>query len=99
MGWWELRMRSKPARPVSSSAEARGRPFNAEIVRQADALAARYEIKVVAGGQGFLGTVTSLPTVFGCGASREAALGNAREHLKWALAYLIESGRTPVPDN
>lgn len=91
-------MSSKHAKPVVNSAEKRSRPFDVETVRQANALVARYEIRVEANRHGFVGTVNSLPTVFGCGASREAALSNARDHLKWALAYLIEAGRTPTPD-
>ena len=91
-------MSSKHAKSVINSAETRDRPFHAETVRQADALAPRYEIRVEADRHGFVGTVNSMPTVFGCGTSRDAALGSAREHLKWALAYLIETGRTPTPD-
>lgn len=91
-------MSSKHAKPVINSAETRSRPFDVETVRQAGALVPRYEIRVEAAQHGFVGTVNSMPTVFGCGRSRESALSNARDHLKWALAYLIETGRTPMPD-
>jgi hypothetical protein len=56
------------------------------------------KIHVERDSRGYIGTVTKLPTVFGFGTSRQAALDNARRHLKWALAYLIEAGRTPSPN-
>lgn len=92
-------MSSRHAKSATGSAETRTRPFDALIVGQADTLADRYEITVEANGSGFVGTVASLPTVFGCGTSRQAARDNARDHLKWALAYMIETGRTPTPDH
>jgi hypothetical protein len=41
-----------------------------------------------------LDTAADPPTAFGVGPSEAAALADARRHLTWALAYLIESGRT-----
>jgi hypothetical protein len=38
-----------------------------------------------------------MPTVFGFGPSEDAARPDARNHLKWALAYLIETGRARSP--
>jgi hypothetical protein len=67
------------------------------VVEQAQALAARYQIRLKRDSRGYVGTVTKLPTVFGFGTSEKAALADTRRHLKWALAYLIEAGRTPLP--
>jgi hypothetical protein len=70
------------------------------LVAQAEELAGRYQIQVRQDGPGaFVGTVSRLPTVFGCGASESAAVVKTREMLKWALAYLLERDRTlPAPD-
>jgi predicted RNase H-like HicB family nuclease len=71
------------------------------VVARAEELATRYQIRVRKDGpSAFVGTVNALPTVFGCGTSKAAALEKTRELLKWALAYLLEKGRTPpAPDS
>lgn len=90
-------MSNKHEKSVMRSEEARDRPFDPEVVEQAQSLAAQYHISVARNENGFLGTVSEMPTVFGCGLSEDAALRTTRDHLKWALAYLIETGRTPSP--
>ena len=80
-----------------SSAEARNRPFDPKVVEQARALAARYHIHVDQDGPTFVGTVAEFPGVLGSGPSKAAALDATRDLLKWAVAYLIETGRTPSP--
>jgi predicted RNase H-like HicB family nuclease len=82
---------------AANSGESRDRPFDAQVVEQARALAAHYQIRVERHSRGYLGKVVDLPTIFGFGTSEDAALRTTREHLKWALAYLIETGRTPSP--
>jgi hypothetical protein len=67
------------------------------VLERAQALAAHYDIRVTRNSRGFIGTVTDLPTVFGIGTSAKSARSDARRHLKWAIAYLIEAGRTPSP--
>ena len=84
---------------AASSGETRDRPFDAQVVEQAQALAAHYQIRVERDSRGYVGKVVNLPTVFGFGMSEEAAKCTARDHLKWALAYLIEEGRTPSPSD
>ena len=85
------------ARNVTNFAEERDRPFDPLVVEQATVLAARYHIDVADDSGGFVGTVTGFSTVRGFGPSRAAALSTTRDLLKWVLAYLIESGRTPSP--
>ena len=76
---------------------ARDRPFDPQLVERAHELSARYEIRVAPDGQaGYVGRVTEMPTVFGCGRTDAEALSATRELLKWALAYLIEQNR-PLP--
>ena len=90
-------MSNRRVKSAARSEANRDRPFDAHVVEQAQALAARYEIRVERDSRGYVGTVTELPTVFGFGTSQKAARTDARRHLKWALAYLIETGRTPSP--
>ena len=82
---------------AANSGETRDRPFDALVIEQAQFLAAKYQIRVERDGRGFIGKVVELPSVFGFGMTEEAALSVARNHLKWALAYLIETNRTPSP--
>jgi hypothetical protein len=84
-------------RNVESCQETRDRPFDPKVVKQAQALAARYHIDIRRAADGYTGTVVELPTVFGYGPSEDAATSTTRELLKWALAYLIETGRAPTP--
>jgi predicted RNase H-like HicB family nuclease len=65
------------------------------VVARAVDLAAQYRVDVREDSNGFVGTVVAMPTVFGCGASRDAAVNQTRELLKWAIAYLLDTGRTP----
>ena len=90
-------MSNRHAKSAASSGTNRDRPFDPRVVEQAQALAARYEVRVERDSRGYVGTVTELPTVFGFGTSEEAARSDTRRHLRWALAYLIETGRTPCP--
>jgi predicted RNase H-like HicB family nuclease len=85
-------------RNVVSCEETRDQPFDPEVVTQAQALAARYHIDIRRVADGYTGTVTEFPTVFGHGPSEDAAMSTTRELLKWALAYLIETGRTPTAE-
>jgi len=85
-------------RNVVSYEETRDQPFDPEVVKQAQVLAARYHIDIRPVADGYTGTVMEFPTVFGHGPSEEAALSITRELLKWALAYLIETGRTPAAE-
>jgi predicted RNase H-like HicB family nuclease len=67
------------------------------VVERARELSARYEIHIARDGEsGYVGRVSELPTVFGCGATDAEALRATRELLQWALAYLIEQER-PLP--
>ena len=90
-------MSNRPAESAANSGANRDRPFDPHVVEQAESLAARYRIRVEPNCDGFVGTVTDMPTVFGYGPSEQAARSDARRHLMWALAYLIESGRHPSP--
>jgi predicted RNase H-like HicB family nuclease len=71
--------------------------FDPGIVEQAAALAARFPIQLRRDRNGYAGTVRELPSVLGYGQSKAAALDATRDLLKWALAYLIETGRAPTP--
>jgi predicted RNase H-like HicB family nuclease len=82
-----------------SATENRDRPFDGQVVEQAQNLAALYQVRIERDSRGYLGKVVDLPTIIGFGTSEETALRTTREHLKWALAYLIETGRTPSPSN
>ena len=86
-------MSNRHAESAATSTANRDRPFDPKVVERAAALVADYEICVKRDRRGYIGTVAKLPTVFGFGTSEAAALSDARLHLKWALAYLIEAGR------
>jgi predicted RNase H-like HicB family nuclease len=88
-------MSNRRVKSAARSGATRDRPFDPRVVERARALAARYEVHVERNPRGYVGTVTELPTVFGFGTSEAAARSDARRHLKWALAHLIETGRTP----
>jgi predicted RNase H-like HicB family nuclease len=77
--------------------DRRDRPIDPKVVAQAQALAARYRVATQQSGSGYVGTVAEFPSVLGHGASKEDAIVATRDLLKWAIAYLIESGRTPAP--
>jgi predicted RNase H-like HicB family nuclease len=77
------------------SAETRDRPFDPELIKRAQALAARYYINVRPEQEGFAGTVAEFPSVYGHGTSEAAALTATRDLLKWAIAFMLESGRKP----
>ena len=90
-------MSSMHAKGVVSSEVTRDRPFDPSVVEQAAVLAARYQIQIRRDQHGYAGTVPELPSVFGHGSSEAAALDTTRDLLKWAIAYLIESGHAPTP--
>ena len=98
---WHKIWRQLPLKSARKSTSDPDRPFDPQTVARAERLAGRYhiEIEVRQEPTGYVGTVAELPAVFGCGASREAAVGKTRELLKWAVAYLLEVGRTPPPPN
>ena len=77
--------------------ETRDRPFDPNVVEQAAALAARFHIRIRRDQHGYAGSVAELPSVFGHGKSKAAALDATRDLLKWAIAYLIEAGHPPMP--
>ena len=79
------------------SAETRDRPIDPDVVQRAGVLAARYRIHVGQMSGGYVGIVSDFPSVFGHGISEAAAVSTTRELLKWAIAYLIETGRAPTP--
>jgi hypothetical protein len=81
---------------VRNSGKAPDRSFDASVVARAEELAGLYHIDVKREGSApYVGRVVEMPTVFGCGGSRAAAAVETREMLKWALAYMLEKGRTP----
>ena len=82
---------------VVTSKEARDRSFEPAVLEQATGLAAQYTIQLRPDHGGFAGTVAAFPAVMGHGASRSAAVDTTRDLLKWAIAYLIETGRPPTP--
>jgi predicted RNase H-like HicB family nuclease len=88
-------MSNMPVRDAANSDQARDRPLDPAVVQQAAALAARYLIAVHSGQNGYVGTVEGFPSVLGHGTSEAAAITSTRELLKWAIAYLIDAGRTP----
>jgi hypothetical protein len=90
-------MSNRHVKSAVKSPANRDRPIDPRAVKRAHALAAKYEIRVERNARGYVGTVTDMPTVFGVGASQASARSDARHHLQWALAYLIEQGRAPSP--
>ena len=93
-------MPGTPTRPAPSSGDAPDQPFEPAVVERARDLAGRYRIDVREDSHGYVGIVAAMPAVFGCGPSRDAALEQTRELLKWAVAYLIDTGRNPPgPDS
>src|SRR4051794_3075467 len=73
---------------AASFEETRDRPLDPAVVAEAEALAARYPIRVRrdANGyaNGYAGEVAAMPGVFGHGTSEAVALDTTRDLLKWA---------------
>ena len=90
-------MSTMPAKDAAKSEEARDRPLDPAVVARAAALAARYGVEVRQRPDGYVGTVDGFPSVLGHASSEAGAVATTRELLKWAIAYLIEAGRPPVP--
>ena len=86
-----------PEKGVARSGEMRDRPFDPKVISQAQGLAACYRVQTHRESDGYIGTVSEFPAVRGFGTSEHDAVVSTRELLKWAIAYLIETGRTPTP--
>lgn len=71
------------------------RPFDRAVLAKARALAAQYKIIVEFEDGEWHGHGLEIPTAFGGGATVEEAVGDTRESLVTAAAYLLESGQAP----
>ena len=90
-------MSNMPAKGVVPIKDARDQPIDPKLVAQAESLAAQYRVEMRQESSGFVGKIAAFPSVLGHGSSRQDAIHATRELLKWAIAYLIETGRTPTP--
>jgi len=71
------------------------RPFAAQLLRQAKGIVAQYQVVIYEEDGEFFGRGLEMPLVMGDGKTADACMENTREALVAAVAYLIESGKTP----
>lgn len=76
-------------------ASGMARSFDAAIVREAAALAARYQVILETEGGHWYGRGLELSQVFGDGATPDKCVAATREALTAAVAYLLEQGQKP----
>src|SRR5688500_6101456 len=95
--WCVPSMSTMPATGAANSQAVRDRALDPAVIQRASVLAARYPVAVRSGQGGYVGAVAGFPSVLGHGKSKAAAVSSTRELLKWAVAYLIDTGRTPTP--
>ena len=88
-----------PAKSLKKRTAAGKTRTNPAVLKRARELSAAFSISISRDGRsGYVGRVSELPTVFGCGTTDVDALRATRESLRWALVYLIEGGRrVPSP--
>lgn len=73
-------------------------PQRRELLTQAEALAAEYQIVLQSEAGEWYGRGLELPHVFGEGATPEACIADTRKAMTAAVLYLLEQGeRAPAP--
>jgi len=77
------------------SAKSIDRPFDADIAAKAKKIAEQYQI-ILAHEEGhWYGRGLELPHVYGDGKTANQCIGDTREALAGAVAYLLEEGKRP----
>ena len=75
--------------------EQGSQPFEANVLEQAGAVVADYQIILTCEDGQWFGRGLELPHVFGDGETPEQCVASTREALAAAVAYLFESGHSP----
>jgi|SRR4051812_17530516 predicted RNase H-like HicB family nuclease len=85
------------ATSVKSSSKRIDRAFPRDVLRRARAIAARYQIVIQQEDDGYYGRGLEMPGVMNDGKTAADCVKATRESLISAVAYLLESGKTPPP--
>jgi len=83
------------SRGSKAARQAIDRPFAPEILRQAKALAQRYQIVLELEDDWWYGHGLELPGAGGDGKTPQEAVSDTREALTAVVAYLLEKGQRP----
>lgn len=88
--------RLKKSSPTSRRGKALDRPFDADVLRQAQEIAGTYGFVVQPAAEvGYVGRVLEMPGVMADGPSPEECLLQLREAAVAAVATLLERGQAP----
>jgi predicted RNase H-like HicB family nuclease len=71
------------------------RPFATDVLQQATAIVADYQIILTSEEGQWYGRGLELPHVYGDGSTPEKCIADARQALTAAVAYLLEQGQSP----
>src|SRR4051794_41669519 len=85
------------ATSIKSSSKRIDRAFAREVLRRAREIAARYQIVIQQEDDAYYGRGLEMPGVMNDGKTPAACLKTTRDSLVAAVAYLLESGKTPPP--
>ena len=77
------------------SAKAIDRPFDADVMAKAKAIAQEYQVILACEDGHWYGRGLEMPRVFGDGKTANQCIENTREALTAAVAYLLEEGQRP----
>jgi predicted RNase H-like HicB family nuclease len=73
------------------------RPFSRDVLGRAREIAVRYQIVIQQDDDGYYGRGLEMPGVMNDGKTPADCVKATRESLVSAVAYLLESGKTPPP--
>ena len=77
------------------SVEAIERPFSAQVLKQAKAIVAEYQVILHCEAEHWYGRGLELPHVFGDGKTADQCIEDTREALCGAVACMLEQGQRP----
>ena len=87
---------AKKSTKHAESSDAIDRPFDPAVLENAKAIAWKYQIVLEPHEDcGYIGSALELPTVYSDAKTADECVAVVREALTAAVAYLIESGKTP----
>src|SRR5277367_4559327 len=79
------------------SSKAIDRPFPAEVLRKARAIADSYQIILHQEDGEYYGRAVELPNVMNDGPTPDKCVAATRDILTTAIAYMLETGQVPPP--
>jgi predicted RNase H-like HicB family nuclease len=80
---------------LKKSAKALDRPFAADVMAKAKAIAQEYQVILACEDGQWYGRGLELPRVFGDGKTANQCIKSTREALAVAVAYMLEEGQRP----